>query len=512
MIDLKLPSWWGVKGSPLPAQTPDYITKALVQTCSACETSSKQRYAPGWMCLIETCASFSKTNGQAASEPLAFSPAFIAERTKWPAHIKAPFPLKPAPPTAHLNNPEMETSLSAWKGMVCPFCGGCNSRSEWDEWKCGTEGCTFEIPIYHSVRTASALAPEHAFEAEGHAMSFDKWEAPVVCAKIAFLGYWRKATYELSAGNYITHYFANQEINRQRGGADEILEALQGIKMGLKRHPLESSPVEGDILTRHFGINYGLPYKFVAAPDTKAFSQAPPAIMDALNRLTWAGQDAVADGSYRPFNELLCLGYMESQRIGMHDDGEKDLGPDIASLSLGGAATMNFRMKSKHWIAKGLTAENYNPELLVPPGSQAWEMRIAANDFHKAGLVEEFEAARAKLFRFLAKDSEKRRRNGPIALTLELRHGDMVVMHGEQIQEIYEVSISLRDRLIGANSFQHGVQPKGKLRFGLTGRYIKPENIPVEEHWKGDFSIAPEKVYDGDLALFKSNFPEEEEE
>ena len=33
----------------------------------------------------------------------------------------------------------------------------------------------------------------------------------------------------------------------------------------------------------------------------------------------------------------------------------------------------------------------------------------------------------------------------------------------------------------------------------------------MEEHWKGDFSIAPEKVYDGDLALFKSNFPEEEE-
>ena len=53
--------------------------------------------------------------------------------------------------------------------------------------------------------------------------------------------------------------------------------------------------------------------------------------------------------------------------------------------------------------------------------------------------------------------------------------------------------------------------PKGKLRFGLTGRYIKPENIPVEEHWKGEFTIAPEKVYDGDLALFKANFPEEED-
>ena len=93
--------------------------------------------------------------------------------------------------------------------------------------------------------------------------------------------------------------------------------------------------MEGDILTRHFGINYvcffrmhpsgfhalihvqGLPYKFVAAPDSKGFAEAPPAILDALNHLTWAGQDTVRDGSYRPFNELLCLGYMESQKIGV---------------------------------------------------------------------------------------------------------------------------------------------------------------------------------------------------
>lgn len=61
----------------------------------------------------------------------------------------------------------------------------------------------------------------------------------------------------------------------------------------------------------------GLPYNFVAAPDSKGFSDAPPAIMDALSRLTWAGQDAVQDGSYRPFNELLCLGYMENQQIGV---------------------------------------------------------------------------------------------------------------------------------------------------------------------------------------------------
>lgn len=59
---------------------------------------------------------------------------------------------------------------------------------------------------------------------------------------------------------------------------------------------------------------------------------------------------------------------------------------------------------------------------------------------------------------------------------------------------------------------QHAVQPKGKLRYGLTGRYIKPENIPVGEHWKGDFRIPAQKVYDGDLALFEANNPDDDEE
>ena len=187
--------------------------------------------------------------------------------------------------------------------------------------------------------------------------------------------------------------------------------------------------------------------------------------MDALNRLTWAGQDAVQDGSYRPFNELLCLAYMEKMHIGvspfhvllveaslsganelkMHDDGEKDLGPDIASVSVGGAATMKFRIKSKYWTAKALTADNYDPERWVVPGSQAWKTRIAVNDLYEAGRTQEYEAAKNELVGLLASKDEQKRNNGPAVLSLELRHGDMVVMHGERIQKIYEVSTPSRN-------------------------------------------------------------------
>ena len=241
-IDLKSPSWWGIRGSPLPTRTPDYTTKATVETCSTCGGSHKQVSTVGWMCLNETCANFSTIDGQVHQGAASRNAAFINERNEWPAHIKAPMQLKPALPAALLDGSLMETSVQAWKGMVCRDCGRCNSRTKWDEWKCETERCNFEIPIHYPIISRSQLAPDHAFEAEGHSIPFDKWEAPVVRTEAGFHGYWRKATYELFPGNYVTHYFANQVINRQPGGADEALKTLQGAKLGMQRFALENSP------------------------------------------------------------------------------------------------------------------------------------------------------------------------------------------------------------------------------------------------------------------------------
>ena len=243
MINLKTPSWCGVKGSPQPTTAPDFVTKAPRETCYACGVSSKQVFAEGWTCLNETCTNFS-TNHNVHQGTRSWNPVFINERNEWPEYIKPPMPLKPAPPTNSLNGSLMETSLQAWKGMVCRDCGRCNSRTSWDEWKCETEGCTFEVPIRYSIIPRSQLAPDHAFEAEGHSIPFDKWELPVVRAENGFHGFWRRLTFELSPGNLITHYIANRVINRQPSGADEILETLQGVKLGMQRFPLENSPGE----------------------------------------------------------------------------------------------------------------------------------------------------------------------------------------------------------------------------------------------------------------------------
>ena len=177
---------------------------------------------------------------------------------------------------------------------------------------------------------------------------------------------------------------------------------------------------------------------------------------------------------------------------------------------------MGFRIKSKHWqfkdkvFNKKFLSDKYDPTAFVRPGSQAWEMRTAIKELYRAGCMEKYEQAKEELGKALAKDKHT---NAPTTLSLELRHGDLVVMHGAELHEIHEVC-SLVVGLLSQTltSFQHAVTPKGKLRYGLTGRYIKPENIPVKEHWKGNFTTPPEKVYDGDLALYKAHFPGEEEE
>ena len=63
-----------------------------------------------------------------------------------------------------------------------------------------------------------------------------------------------------------------------------------------------------------------MPYKYVVSVDSRSFKDAPPIIMNVVNRLIWAGKKIVTDGTWKQFNELLCLGYMEQQAINVSFD------------------------------------------------------------------------------------------------------------------------------------------------------------------------------------------------
>ncbi len=314
-IDLDVKSWWAPAGSLLPVRSG---AKAVRQACMHCNKSNPQVFENGWMCLNDACNQFWKLNGHEAPADLAYNPLFVKERTSWPSHIKPPYPLRPDLLVAdNKSDVNLAVSLASWKGMACPKCGRCNSRTQWDTWKCQTIGCGFMHGIKHTVIDPHTVLPDHGVEFTGHALPQDKHLDPITLREPECVGDWRIHTYDLLPGNHITHFMANATINNKPGGAHDIFRALQGADMGLQRFPLAMSAVEGETLTKHFAVNYGMPYKYIVSVSSKGFSEAPKPVMDALNRLTWAGRYCVTDGSFKDFNEELVLGYFEKQAIGV---------------------------------------------------------------------------------------------------------------------------------------------------------------------------------------------------
>ena len=314
-IDLATKSWWAPAGSPLPERSGE---KALRQACTQCNKSNSQVFQNGWMCLNDACNRFWQLNGQPAPAQLTYNPLFLNERTVWPSHIKPPFPLRPvllvADNKADVN---LAVSRASWKGMACPECGRCNSRTFWDAWKCQTAECGFTHGIKHTIIDPHTVLPDHGVEFAGHALPQDKHVDPVMLREPEYIGDWRVHTFDLLPGNHVTHFMANGTLNNKPGGAHDMFKALQGVDVGLQRFALAMSATEGESLTKHFAVNFGMPYKYIVSVDSKGFSEAPKPVMDALKRLTWAGRYCVTDGSFKDFNEELVLGYFEKQAIGV---------------------------------------------------------------------------------------------------------------------------------------------------------------------------------------------------
>ena len=190
---------------------------------------------------------------------------------------------------------------------------------------------------------------------------------------------------------------------------------------------------------------------------------------------------------------VLALGRRSQLTYQYHDDGESTLGPSIATLSLGGQASMRIRMKASSW--NGLVRKKtYKGRVPVAPGCKNEAALHALNaQFDQASAAEW-----AKLVEeFFCKQKEIKV-NAPVVLEMQLNHGDMVVMNGADIQKYYEVCAS-QDVSAGLTQ-QHCVIPRGNLRYAMTCRFIKPELIDASQHWKG---LIPGNLteYDGDAAI-----------
>jgi len=173
----------------------------------------------------------------------------------------------------------------------------------------------------------------------------------------------------------------------------------------LRRNPVSSLATPGSqigqLLSNYFSQNTGAPYQYIGGAErTTPLEDGPKAVLGALALIKH--RIATALGKDVPFNEVLSAAYMEKQKMAFHSDSERGLGPVVASLSLGSTAEMHFRLHAKYTVTEG----------------------------HRK-----------------------------VAMSILLRHGDVLVMEGAGVQEYYE----------------HTVVPKN-FRIVATARFISPEN------------------------------------
>lgn len=209
-----------------------------------------------------------------------------------------------------------------------------------------------------------------------------------------------------------------------------------------------------------------MPYKYIVSVDSKGFDKASDEMLRAMGRLTWATEKAVASagGAFLPPNELLTLGYFDEMKIGVcsppdgkrsanpgqyHDDGESSLGPTIATLSLGAKATMLIRMKYKYFNGFSKAKRILDDDPVLPGCQQELQRRELKEKLSSGEITwKDYERRR--------RESSKKCKNSEAHpfIKMELHHGDLVVMHGENLQKFYEVCLDHLDSALVSNCFR----------------------------------------------------------
>ncbi|KAI1114187.1 hypothetical protein F5Y14DRAFT_451367 [Nemania sp. NC0429] len=414
-IDLNAKSWWVPKGNERRGMHSIGEQQCCVITCQQCQVPSKAIFKEGWCCLQKTCPEFFRfASPNVDINTLQYNDNFLNMRTEWISDFGVP-DLVPGLLLPGLDEYGSEAKFK--RGIICPVCRFAIRRVSWEGWVC-EQGCGFKLML-PPKDVPMALVHRETKKAMGRKAKFTEVDARIRHTSHVVEGYEVTTFYlpnapqDLHEAEFIgsvTVLRPTQSTLERKGGLNDLFNELQQAtrtgEVKLQRNPAFCRGSHMEELTSHFSCNMGADYKFgVVVETSNGFETAPDPVMKALSRLTWGGAAAVKltaeyaaqnnlsfDSASMPnefidFNEQLMLGYFEGSQISFHDDGEKELGPTVATLSLGSPSTMRFRGKKK------------------------------------AG----FESTSGA---------------GGVMLSFCLEHGDIVIMHGTKIHKHYEHAVT----------------------------------------------------------------------
>jgi len=372
--------------------------------CRRCQLSSPVVYQDAPMCLQPRCAAFCHID-QATLDPplraqtLSYSTELLRLRPAGHLPVSADSLFTPLPTEGST------TPRPFAKGMHCKDCGRLSTRFKWEHYECSHCHRIYEAPSFMFSHKDFWLQ-EQSLRFYQHRVADD---SGIVIRGLEFrprangssLPYVQ--TFDLPDNRGRIHLIpGHPSIN---GDANALFRDYQGQathgEIQFRRWPLRAHKCRGQLLSNYFSQNTGAPYQYIGGAErTTPLEEGAQAVLGALALIKH--RIATALGKDVPFNEVLSAAYMEKQKMAFHSDSERGLGPIVASLSLGSAAEMHFRLLSKYTVTDGPRK---------------------------------------------------------IAMSILLRHGDVLVMEGTGVQEYYE----------------HTVIPKN-FRIVATARFISPDN------------------------------------
>ncbi|KAI0785683.1 hypothetical protein C8Q75DRAFT_828746 [Abortiporus biennis] len=354
--------------------------------CNVCNTSSPQTYAEGWMCLASSCARFWCMGDTFAPLGLSYDEEFLK-----PVQfaIEGVPDIRPVHPTLFAKEDDITTTSQFCKGWHCLTCGRLSCRLyKWEHWQC--QNCDAIVTVEGRLRNANE------FRNQTQGVRFLRHRTSEYSGIITpmsqqyqhekgFAGY---TTFILPCNRGRIHVIYSSPLGNAE--ADAILQKYQDQArtghLRFRRWPLRAHKCRGTLLTNYFSQNTGEPYQYVGGAENTVPFTEDSAATDALRLIEKRMLQAINPPISANFNEVLSAAYMDKQKMAYHSDAERGLGPVVASLSLGASAYMHFRLHSQ-----------YSNEVPNP--------------------------------------------SARIVLSLFLRHGDIMVMEGANVQKYYEHTV-----------------------------------------------------------------------
>ncbi|KAI1263791.1 hypothetical protein F5Y18DRAFT_428666 [Xylariaceae sp. FL1019] len=465
-IDLESPAWWVPAGHTNDMHRPGDF-ESLQATCMTCKKTAKHIYTAGWCCLEPTCSEFQRfAHPDVDLHALEYNAEFKGERTAWRG--AQPGPLIPElPPQIPLPG-HYGSEQKCKKAIVCPNCHVASRRISWNGYRC--EGsCGFELPLtvlpvpIEKINRENKIFDGKKKGLRGEIMgkgieSFTSDKIPGYTVDVYYLPQQavlttkhqkRNATSKVQSSSktkdgkpegskqflgYAVHLRPHESTKTRKGGIDDHYRAIdEEVGEGhidVNRSSARCQGSHKEELTNQFSTNIGAPYKFgVVVKNSTSLEAARHTILEGISRLSWLSKAIVnlvnddikannrdvdhdsITAQHEQFNEALFLAYMENSYISYHDDGEEQLGPIVATASYGSPSIMHFK----------------------------------------------------------AKGDKKP------CLTLNLQHGDQVIMNGTDIHAFYLHSVVV-DASAG------GQENRSVRRYALTCRWIRPEMLDSAEH------------------------------